>query len=189
MVNPVLLARGVKALSTVSTFTGKNPKVMGVAKSVGKGAVAGVAGGQSVKQSLAGGAAGAMGIKPIAGPQQTAPSAPSAGGQPKSVTYTYAKGGIIRKDGRYYLHKGEKVVAKRSVPKVTKAMRKDGMRVRHRGAAAVKKVPFVPLSKLRNMGNGGAVLKTGLHVLKAGQRVIPTTKVPRARKAIRKSSK
>ena len=99
-----------------------------------------------------------------------------------------AKGGVVRKGGRYYLHKGEKVVAKRSVPKVTKAMQKDGMRVRHKGAAAVKKVPFVPLSKLRNMGNGGAVLKTGLHVLKAGQRVIPASKVPRARKAIKKSS-
>lgn len=116
-----------------------------------------------------------------------APGVPAAGGQPKSVTYTYAKGGVVRKGGRYYLHKGEKVVAKRSVSKVTKAMQKDGMRVRHKGPGGVRKVPFVPLSKLRKMGNGGAVLKTGLHVLKAGQRVIPTTKVPRARKAIKKA--
>jgi hypothetical protein len=99
-----------------------------------------------------------------------------------------AKGGVVRKGGRYYLHKGEKVVAKRSVPKVTKAMQKEGMRVRHKGQGAVKKVPFVALSKLRKMGNGGAVLKAGLHVLKAGQRVIPASKVPRARKAIKKSS-
>tara|TARA_R110002074_G_C12269469_1_gene642005 strand:- start:95 stop:709 length:615 start_codon:yes stop_codon:yes gene_type:complete len=98
-----------------------------------------------------------------------------------------AKGGIIRKGGRYYLHRGERVVAKRSVPNVTRAMKKGGMRVRHKGAAAVKKVPFVALSKLRKMGNGGAVLKTGLHVLKAGQRVIPASKVAKAKKAIKKA--
>ena len=91
-----------------------------------------------------------------------APGVPAAGGQPKSVTYTYAKGGVVRKGGRCYLHKGEKVVAKRSVSKVTKAMQKDGMRVRHKGPGGVRKVPFVPLSKLRKMGNGGAVLKLSL---------------------------
>lgn len=106
---------------------------------------------------------------------------------PGNMVRYMSKGGVVRKGGRYYLHKGEKVVAKRSVPKVTKAMQKDGMRVRHKGAAAVKKVPFVPLSKLRNIGNGGAVLKTGLHVLKAGQRVIPASKVAKAKKAIKKA--
>ena len=116
-----------------------------------------------------------------------APEAPAAGG-PGKMTVTFgSKGLLARKDGRYYLHKGEKVVAKRSVPKVTKAMQKDGMRVRHKGEAAVKKVPFVALSKLRKMGNGGAVLKTGLHVLKAGQRVIPASKVAKAKKAIKKA--
>ncbi len=135
-------------------------------------------------------------MRTVALPQQTAPAAPVVQGSGTAqeaaigraiLAASRAKGGIIRKDGRYYLHKGEKVVAKRSVPKVTKAMQKDGMRVRHKGAAAVKKVPFVPLSKLRKMGNGGAVLKTGLHVLKAGQRVIPASKVAKAKKAIKKA--
>jgi len=117
-----------------------------------------------------------------------APATPAAGGQPKSVTYTYAKGGVVRKGGRYYLHKGEKVVSKRSVPKVTKAMQKAGMTLRHKGKAGAKKVPFVPLSKLRKMGNGGAVLKTGVHVLKPGQRIIPASKATKAKAAIKKYS-
>ena len=187
MVNPMMAMKAAKALSTASTFAAKNPKAMGMATSVGRRTVAGLAGGQPVGQSLAGAAAGAMGVKPNAGPQQSAPAAAAPSG-PGKMTVTFgSKGLLARKDGRYYLHKGEKVVAKRSVPKVTKAMQKGGMRVRHKGAAAVKKVPFVALSKLRKMGNGGTVLKTGLHVLKAGQRVIPAAKVAKAKKAIKKA--
>ncbi len=120
------------------------------------------------------------------GTQTAAPAAP-VGGQGKMTVTFGSKGLLTRKGGRYYLHKHEKVLRARSVPKATKAMQKAGMRVRHKGAAAVKKVPFVPLSKLRKMGNGGTVLKTGLHVLKAGQRVIPASKVAKAKKAIKKA--
>lgn len=132
----------------------------------------------------------------VAGQRQPAPAVPGAPAAPGApppgaktmTTYTFSKGGVARKGGRYYLHKGEKVVSKRSVPKVTKAMRKAGMRVRHKGKAAVKKVPFVPLLKLRKMGKGGAVLKTGVHVLKPGQRIVPASKVTKAKAAIKKYS-
>lgn len=130
-------------------------------------------------------------------PAPAAQSAPATGGNNAQAAAigravmaasARAKGGMAIKGGRYYLHKGEKVVSKRSVPKVTKAMKKAGMRVRHKGKATVKKVPFVPLSKLRKMGKGGTVLKTGVHVLKPGQRIIPASKATKAKAAIKKYS-
>ena len=158
-------------LNKAQATLNKNPKFK---EGVGRGA-ANVAAGKSGKQIAAGAVATHLGAPPT----QTQPQ-----GQPMAGT-AMSRGGVTRKGGSYYLHKGEKVVSKRSVPKVTRAMKKAGMTLRHKGRAVVKKVPFIPMNKIRNMANGGTVLKNGMHLLKPGQRVIPASKVAKARKAIK----
>lgn len=170
---PLPIEGAMKALSAAAKFAKENPKIMAAGQSAIKNGAQRVESGQSIGNAAKGAVAG-QAVKHM--------------NQQMAVT-TQAKGGVVRKGGRYYLHKGEKVVSKRSVPKVTKAMQKAGMTLRHKGKAAVKKVPFIPMNKIRNMANGGTILKTGLHLLKPGQRVIPASKAAKARKAIKAAKK
>ncbi len=169
--NPAMVQKLAAAALAAKKTANENPRMMAAAKQAAAQTAAQVAAGKPVKEAMAGAAASQMGAN-----------------QAPAPVPAMSKGGIIRKGGRYYLHKGEKVVSKRSVPKVTKAMQKAGMTLRHKGRAAVKKVPFIPMNKIRNMANGGTVLKTGLHILKPGQRIIPASKATKAKVAIKKYS-
>ena len=163
-------AKGLAFIKNVKNKLNQNPNV----KERLRKAAANIADGKPRGQIIAGAAATHLGVQPQ-GQQMTGAA--------------MSRGGIARKGGRYYLHRGEKVVSKRSVPKVTRAMKKAGMTLRHKGRAAVKKVPFIPMNKIRNMANGGTVLKDGMHLLKPGQRVIPASKAAKARKAIKAAKK
>jgi hypothetical protein len=84
------------------------------------------------------------------------------------------------------LHKGEKVVAQRNNNKATKAMKKAGMKTRTSGRGAKSMVPKVPMNRLRNLAKGGSVFRTGLYVLRVGQRVVPKNKVNSFNKAMKR---
>ena len=105
---------------------------------------------------------------------------------------SYAKGGVVRgakkgKKVKVLLHKGEKVVAQKNNMKATKAMKKAGMKTRNNGKGAKAMVPKVPMNRLRNMAKGGSVMRTGLYVVRVGQRVIPKNKINAFRKAMKKA--
>ena len=105
---------------------------------------------------------------------------------------SYAKGGVVRgakkgKKVKVLLHKGEKVVAQKNNMKATKAMKKAGMKTRNSGKGAKAMVPRIPMNRLRNMAKGGSVMRTGLYVVRVGQRVIPKNKINAFRKAMKKA--